>query len=405
MVVGSNPTAGANPPAKSTFLPYDSSVTRPVWRPVDHAFPPARRLPQGLTLASTGPRLVSRRLSAGGQPCPLRSRRHRRACIVLRPSSTNDSSRPRPGAAPPVGGFMAPSHCSGRTPWPIGQPLGAFPGSGGGTRSKAVMDTGATGDVLEPAIRRDEIAIDSRSQSPLAKRGVPGGELQRPASQRALAGQESVRKAVPASSRPTAGPRWRVPLRPLSRPQGKSSAANGLNGARIRRSSLADLGLQPSNARLGGWFRPPSGRGGRTAARRKLADFIDDGLHGMRRTAIVPALTGTSRLSPHLRFGEISPRQVWHAIAAAHCRNPELGRDARKFLTELTWRDFCLSTSLRLPRTSRASSTIGLFDRLRWSENSRSLKAWQKGHHRLPDRRCRACGSSGGPAGCTTGCA
>ena len=54
-----------------------------------------------------------------------------------------------------------------------------------------------------------------------------------------------------------------------------------------------------------------------------------------------PDREGTSRLSPHLRFGEISPRQVWHAARFAAAERPALSGDVEKFLSELGWREFC----------------------------------------------------------------
>ena len=54
-----------------------------------------------------------------------------------------------------------------------------------------------------------------------------------------------------------------------------------------------------------------------------------------------PDRDGTSRLSPHLRFGEISPRQVWHAARFAAAEHRGLAADVEKFLSELGWREFC----------------------------------------------------------------
>ena len=47
-----------------------------------------------------------------------------------------------------------------------------------------------------------------------------------------------------------------------------------------------------------------------------------------------PAHVGTSLLSPHIRFGEISLRRLWHATLAL------AGDDGLKFLSEIGWRDF-----------------------------------------------------------------
>ena len=54
----------------------------------------------------------------------------------------------------------------------------------------------------------------------------------------------------------------------------------------------------------------------------------------------IPAKAATSGLSPHLAFGEISPRQVWHAALAMAQHAPHTASAIDKFLSELGWRDF-----------------------------------------------------------------
>ncbi len=91
-----------------------------------------------------------------------------------------------------------------------------------------------------------------------------------------------------------------------------------------------------------------------------------------------PGDNGASRLSPHLRFGEISPRQVWHAVSAGRRRNPALDRGAAKFLTELTWRDFCYQLLFDIPRPADQVLTSA-FGRMPWSRSENYLTAWQHG--------------------------
>ena len=108
-----------------------------------------------------------------------------------------------------------------------------------------------------------------------------------------------------------------------------------------RSSDLAD-GTRTSNPHLP--IGPAASRQewqpGEQAAQDKLARFIETGLKGYAEGPGPAAGDGTSRLSPHLRFGEISPRQVWHAIMAAVASEPGLEQDAEKFLSEIVWRDF-----------------------------------------------------------------
>jgi deoxyribodipyrimidine photo-lyase len=73
---------------------------------------------------------------------------------------------------------------------------------------------------------------------------------------------------------------------------------------------------------------------GEDSAGARLADFLDDNLCCYEQRRDHPDLDATSRLSPHLTFGEISPRQVWYAARAAG------SHPAEGFLRELGWREF-----------------------------------------------------------------
>lgn len=115
--------------------------------------------------------------------------------------------------------------------------------------------------------------------------------------------------------------------------------------------SLDDWALRPTRpnwaAAFGDDWTP--GEAGAWAA---LDRFIDvaatDYDHGRNR----PAEPGSSRLSPHLHMGELSPAQVWHAVEAA------IGRRAEPFLREIAWRDFATGLIDQFPdyheRPSRA---------------------------------------------------
>ena len=78
---------------------------------------------------------------------------------------------------------------------------------------------------------------------------------------------------------------------------------------------------------------------GEGAAKQKLSAFLDRiGDYPDKRD--YPADAATSKLSPHLAFGEISPRQVWHAAHLLAQREPSKAGAAQKLLMELVWRDF-----------------------------------------------------------------
>ena len=109
------------------------------------------------------------------------------------------------------------------------------------------------------------------------------------------------------------------------------------------------------------------GEGGATD---RLDDFaaIAARYEGQRN---LPSTAGSSRLSPHLHFGEISPATVWHAVADA-------GGSVDTFLGELGWRDYAQNVILQLPDYGRANGRPQL-DTIRWRDAPADLAAWQKG--------------------------
>lgn len=116
---------------------------------------------------------------------------------------------------------------------------------------------------------------------------------------------------------------------------------------------------------------------GEKAAQDALCDFMDNlGEYGAARD--VPSLDGTSRLSPHLHFGEISPRQIWHAVAT-HAHVP----GAEKFLAEIGWREFNHQLLFHQP-TLPEKPHDSRFDKFVWHRDARALKAWQQGLTGVP---------------------
>ncbi len=90
----------------------------------------------------------------------------------------------------------------------------------------------------------------------------------------------------------------------------------------------------------------------------------------------LPSVEGSSRLSPHLHFGEVSPRQVWHALE---------GRDTgvQTFRKELAWRDFTAGLTLALPKYADENGRPA-YDKIPWRRAPADLKAWQRGRTGYP---------------------
>jgi len=118
---------------------------------------------------------------------------------------------------------------------------------------------------------------------------------------------------------------------------------------------------------------------GEDAALRRLAEFLDGPLATYREERDRPDLDSTSRLSPHLAWGEIGPRQIWNAARHAAAA----GRDAGKFLSELGWREF--SWHLLYHHDSLPEENFRpAFDRFAWAGDGDALAAWQTGRTGYP---------------------
>lgn len=78
---------------------------------------------------------------------------------------------------------------------------------------------------------------------------------------------------------------------------------------------------------------------GEDSAHQRLSEFYDNGLKGYKEGRNIPSLPKTSRLSPHLQFGEISPNHIWYTSQYAGPHN-KAESDMDCFQSELGWREF-----------------------------------------------------------------
>jgi deoxyribodipyrimidine photo-lyase len=122
---------------------------------------------------------------------------------------------------------------------------------------------------------------------------------------------------------------------------------------------------------------------GEAAARKRFEAFCEARLKGYDEGRDLPAEDATSRMSPHLRFGEISPFRLWHmAQAAAGSRKVPEG-DLERYEKELVWRDFNYHLLTHFgPLAER--NFDARFDAFPWREAPDELKAWQQGRTGYP---------------------
>ena len=122
---------------------------------------------------------------------------------------------------------------------------------------------------------------------------------------------------------------------------------------------------------------------GEAGASEQLQNFVDDAISDYSDARDIPSRPATSRLSPHLHLGELSPRQVWH-VAEQQRRNPSIPQAAiSKFQAELGWREFSYHLLHFFPHIP-TDSFKEQFAGFPWVTNSEQLERWQKGQTGYP---------------------
>jgi deoxyribodipyrimidine photo-lyase len=122
---------------------------------------------------------------------------------------------------------------------------------------------------------------------------------------------------------------------------------------------------------------------GEAGASARLDTFLKSALRDYDADRNRPDRLGTSRLSPHLRFGEISPAVCWQRARAFAAANPAQDKGLETFLKELVWREFSYHLLYHWPELPDVPFKPE-FARFPWSGNGAQLKAWQRGRTGYP---------------------
>lgn len=171
-------------------------------------------------------------------------------------------------------------------------------------------------------------------------------------------------KACQALSHPS------FPLPKPSRHQGRQ--------ANIKNLAIEDLDLLPTihwDADIKKVWKP-----GTAQAKIILSSFLKESILSYIEGRDNPAGEGTSRLSPYLHFGEISPRMIWHEILKAYPGNKE---KIDSFLRQLGWREFAYHLLYHFPKTPNYPLK-NHFINFPWKQNPFYLVSWQKGKTGYP---------------------
>ncbi|MEN9620756.1 MAG: hypothetical protein RL499_949 [Actinomycetota bacterium] len=187
-------------------------------------------------------------------------------------------------------------------------------------------------------------------------------------------------------------PFWRACLA-AGEPRPPLAAPDALTGWPAESDALESWDLLPTRPDWASGLRA-AWNPGEQGAYDRLEHFIDHGLSLYHRRD-EPSIEATSRLSPHLRFGELSPHQVWARVHEPLA--PEATANRAKFLSEIGWREFSYSILFHLPELATVNVRRD-FDAFPWEKpDAAVLRAWQQGRTGIPivDAGMRQLWSSG----------
>lgn len=253
-----------------------------------------------------------------------------------------------------------------------GTPLTLRRGGAADVLDRVIAETGASGvywnRCYEPAaIRRDSVIKRSLTARGIAAESFNSALLFEPWELKTRSGSP-FRVFTPFSAaafKQTARPPKAAPRR-LAPFTGK-----------IAGDSLAGWKFRPS--------RPDWAQGlreawtpGETGAQVRWADFFEEALGGYAEGRDLPGVAGTSRLSPHLHFGEVSVHQLW-----AECGRIEPTADVAAFRKELLWREFAHHLLFHFPAMP-AEPLRPAFADFPWRKDKELLAAWQEGRTGYP---------------------
>ncbi|MBB3228376.1 deoxyribodipyrimidine photo-lyase [Luteibacter sp. Sphag1AF] len=144
--------------------------------------------------------------------------------------------------------------------------------------------------------------------------------------------------------------------------------------------SIDDLKLLPTLDWATGFAEWMPGEAG---AAELVELFGDDAVSAYAEARDLPARHGTSRLSPHLHFGEITPRQVAAGLRA-NIASSRRHADIEPYLRQLGWREFAHHLLFHFPKTPRENFNPR-FDGFRWKRKDEALlHRWQRGRTGIP---------------------
>jgi deoxyribodipyrimidine photo-lyase len=156
------------------------------------------------------------------------------------------------------------------------------------------------------------------------------------------------------------------------------------SSADLTGDDLADWELLPTKPDWSGGIAE-TWTPGEAAAHEALRLFLDKRLADYADERNRPDHEGSSRLSPRLRFGELSPHQVWHAVRGYmnDRRRRNIAKSAETFLDELLWREFAYHILYHFPDVAERPLRPE-FTKIPWQDDKAALRAWRFGRTGYP---------------------
>lgn len=176
-------------------------------------------------------------------------------------------------------------------------------------------------------------------------------------------------------------PFWRALVaEPAPRPPLPAPRSLRGHDGRLGSDDLPKWNLLPTRPDWAGGLRA-EWTPGEAGALARLKIFLAGAIDGYGENRDRPGMPSTSRLSPHLAHGEITPFQIWQAVEDARGAIP--ARDAEKFLKEVVWREFSYHLLFHNPDLAERNYNRD-FDGFRWQPSDDLVEAWRRGRTGYP---------------------
>ena len=171
--------------------------------------------------------------------------------------------------------------------------------------------------------------------------------------------------------------RAKIEVRPPSSAPRRLRAL-GLRG-KLTIEALELLPRIPWDARFHDAWQP-----GEAGARKTLRQFVQRAVGDYATRRDFPGEKGTSRLSPHLHFGEISPRQIVWALQETARTSAKHRQGAEAYLRQIGWREFSHHLLYHFPKSADTNLNAA-FDRFKWARKMpKQIRRWQRGETGIP---------------------